>query len=169
MVEYDREHDAAKKTRHYRGRDGEDHEDRRERPVAAVEIWGRKYPVNAKNILFGIAIISAAGSGIGWLLNRFVFPWPSRDEVAASIKEVNSAIEVVQTEHDATRNLVGQTRGEVAALAEEQRLTNYVLCVSLRRSMPDLLPERCTQTIRSQQPTQRGRNGAFSPDSTRSQ
>lgn len=130
---------------------GEIREERHD-PLVSINVGRRKRPVTSRFILAVFGIIGGlwtAGTCIGPM---WVRPWARptdikavHDSIRATKASADQAVAVVRAEHEATR-------AELRAVAENQRIGNYVLCVSLRRDHPDLLTPGCTETIKAQQP-----------------
>jgi hypothetical protein len=131
----------------------------RHEPLVAIKVGRRLRPVTSRFILAVIGIVGGIWAGGTCIGPMWVRPWAAprdiatvRAEVTAARQAAESSVTVVRQQHDTTRL-------QVRALAEQQQLTNYVLCVFLRRAQPDLLPPRCSETISTEQQRQREENG----------
>jgi hypothetical protein len=143
---------------------GEEHQERPERrnsPPAALRMWNREYPITVKNVLLVFALISAVGSGVGWFLNRFIFPWPTRDEVAESIAVTNATVGTVREEHLKTREDIAEMREDIAEMRGDARLTAQAICAMTRKFAPENTPPGCAPIPRSRRDTT-GINGGNS-------
>ena len=125
----------------WKDKEGGEHEDRRLRPAAAIRLWNRDYPVTLKNIALLISLIVTVGTGIGWILNRFIFPWPTRSEVAEMVQSNTEAISTVEQEHERTRDEIGE-------LKRSTELTAQAVCAMARKFAPENAPPGCAPIIR---------------------
>lgn len=138
-----------RKKKRYKDGNGEEHDERRVNAGAYFQLWNRKYPLSLANIAKMLALVVTIGTSVGWLMNRFIFPWPTRKEVAESIKSTDAAIAAVKSEHD-------KTREEIAELKTDAKLTAQAVCALSRKFAPENAPPGCAPVVREMEREQNG-------------